>query len=212
MKDLSSIATHDIAAPLTVIKGYISMMKGGDITTKSLDIIERSTEKLIHIVHNFIDAYRIDEKEVVYEFQDTDLNTLLQQIGAEFKISFKKVKEIILSLDADKITQAIRTILNNSMRYASTGDVRMHLDIKGETATIRITDTGVRNFPNVHKKLVEKFSHSSNQNEANIMSKDLALYIAKKTIEAHKGLFSINQIRESENKFLTEFSLLLPLK
>lgn len=72
---------------------------------------------------------------------------------------------------------------------------------------IKITDNGIRNLPETKETLVSKFSNSNNQFEANIITKDLSLYVTKKTIEDHKGIFSIY-----EKDGLTVFEIQLPIK
>lgn len=222
---LISTVTHDIGTPLTVLKCYVSMIKDerGDnveevkIPIKSLDIIEKTTEDLIQVVNDFMEVCNIDDKNIIYDIQETNLKLLSREIKNNLKDLLKNssVKfsgnnisnNIKVFIDREKIIQSIKTILNNSLKYSLDGKIRLVFELSKSMFQIKIMDYGIRNFPETTETLVSKFSKSNNRFEANIISKDLSLYVTKKTIEDHKGIFSIY-----EKDGLTVFEIQLPIK
>lgn len=218
-----SIASHHIATPLTVIKCYLSVINKEKAEPEILTIIQNSTEKLIKITQDFVEAYRIDDEKTKYIFNDTNINFLIKGICLRFKYTYNN-KNIIfkyrflddvvnLSLDIKKFTIVINTILNNSLKYVIEGDIQLYLETDNKNLIIKILDTGLRSLPDVSESLLLKFSGSKNQYEAGIMSKDLALYTSKKIIEAHRGNFVIKLTEpETDIGFKTTFLITLPLK
>jgi len=225
-----SITTHHIAAPLTLLKGYISMLQDENnneviepnVKKRILNIIENSTERLISMISNFTDANRVDEEKVIYKFHSIDSNDLLNMVIYEFIPLFEKkgikfthsllATKLQLSLDKEKFTHALRSVLNNSLRYTFSGKVNFSIILDNKFLKIKIEDTGVRNVPITPKKLILKFSEVGNQTEANIVSKDLALYVAKKTVEAHDGHFTVIQKEEHDlDEYMIHFLITLPV-
>jgi len=217
---LISIVTHDIGTPLTVLKCYVSMIKEErdsnideiKIPIKSLDVIEKSTEDLIHVVNDFMEVCNIDDKKIIYDIQETNLKMLKREVKINLKKILKNSRVLFISdnisnnikvlIDREKIIQSIKTILGNSAKYSQNEYTKLEFELNGSMLKIKITDKGIRNLPETTETLVSKFSNTNNQIEANIISKDLALYTTKKIIEAHKGSFSITQNAKGETIFL----------
>jgi hypothetical protein len=64
-----SLATHHIATPLTVVKGYVELIRDGkygkvpDEMSKTLEVIEKSTDKIGVLVRNFLNVIKKDDNK-----------------------------------------------------------------------------------------------------------------------------------------------------
>jgi signal transduction histidine kinase len=199
-----SLATHQIRAPLTAIKGYISLMQEGDYgeinseAKKALDIIFTSTNNLVTIVGDFLDVSRIEQGRMKYEYSDFNLQELIQQVVTEYKpnvdkrglvlhYTFEENKNYTIHADRGKIKQIIGNIIDNSIKYTPKGEINISLSTKQNKALIKVADTGVGIPQGTMPKLFQKFTRAENANEANILGTGLGLYVAKQMIEAHQG-------------------------
>lgn len=224
--ELVSVVTHHLGTPLTALKGYISFMKESlksdssesiKVEREMFDIIDKSTEDLVQVTRNFIDSDDLDENRVIYNFESVNIISLINTIANKFREYFTdkgvlfeedfRVKNLLIKLDEEKFTKSLVSILNNSLKYTLEGKVRMETNLKNNNFIIKVTDTGIRNLPTTTKRLVSKFSQSKNQIEADIISKDLSLYIAKRTIESHGGKFTVRSYNS-----VTEFKIELAMK
>ncbi len=93
--DFISIASHQLRTPLTVIKGYISMMRGGSFGKVPAEIMRQlekvyiSNERLISLVENLLDISRIESGRQEYTFEKIQLEDLAQEVVNNLKKNAK---------------------------------------------------------------------------------------------------------------------------
>ncbi|MBX4197787.1 HAMP domain-containing histidine kinase [Candidatus Parcubacteria bacterium] len=199
-----SLATHQIRAPLTAIKGYISMIHEGDYgpvskeVTDALKIVFESTNNLVTIVGDFLDVSRIEQGKMKYDFTEFNIEELVKQVITEYKPNIDRIglalhydaptgKNFMVNGDRGKIKQIIGNIIDNSIKYTPKGEINVSLSENNAKILIKIADTGVGIPPKTMPLLFQKFTRAKNANEANILGTGLGLYVAKMMIEAHKG-------------------------
>lgn len=199
-----SLATHQIRAPLTAIKGYSSMLLEGDFgvlpekAKEAANIVLISSQNLINIVGDFLDISRIEQGRMVYNksiFEVTDLllevtNSIKPNIlnaGLTIDLDIGNNDSARINADRDKIKQVIGNIIDNAVKYTVKGGIVVSIKLSGGKVLILIKDTGVGIDPAEMGKLFNKFSRTKDANKTNVIGTGLGLYIAKKMIEAHNG-------------------------
>lgn len=209
-----SLATHHIASPLTAINGYISLLQEENFGTvpaemkSTLDIVQKSTDNLTTIVRDFLDVTRIDSHEIQYVFTNVDFKEIVINIVDNYKDKAKRKniklnlnvengKEYFLKADNNKFSQAISNILENSIKYSSDSDIYIDLKNENNKITLKISDSAIRNLPTMSPKLAQKFTNSTDANEANVMGNGLGIYVAKQIIEANHGIFWIENNKDN---------------
>ncbi len=198
-----SLATHQIRAPLTAIKGYSSMLLEGDFgvlppkAASSVEIVMKSCQNLINIVNDFLNISRIEQGRMVYEKSIFDIGALVNEVaneikpniqnaGLELQVNIKSAKQEV-NADRNKIKQAISNLIDNSIKYTVKGDISIAVFTEGNKVKVAIKDTGVGIDPQEMGKLFAKFSRTKDANKTNVIGTGLGLYIAKKMVEAHQG-------------------------
>src|SRR3989344_3609066 len=198
-----SLATHQIRAPLTAIKGYSSMLLEGDFgvlpqkATDSVQTIMKSCQNLIKIVEDFLNISRIEQGRMVYEKSIFDIKEIVQEVIKEIKPNIDKaglsldlnipVEKINVNADRNKIKQVIGNIVDNSIKYTPHGQIHISVFLDGEKVKIAVKDSGTGIDPSEINKLFAKFSRTKEANKTSVTGTGLGLYVAKKIIEAHRG-------------------------
>lgn len=201
-----SLATHQIRAPLTAIKGYLSEIFEGDFgklpeeMEEPLNIIMRSNENLINIVGDFLNISRIEQNRMVYDFSSFDLGKLVSEIGEELKPNIEKAKltfnvdvepnhTYVISADVGKTKQLIGNLIDNAIKYTKQGWIKLSVRKNNSTSMIRveISDSGVGVTAETKAKLFQKFSRANDANKTNTMGTGLGLYVVKTMVEAQHG-------------------------
>ncbi|MGB8815733.1 MAG: ATP-binding protein [Minisyncoccia bacterium] len=202
-----SLATHQLRAPLTAMKGYASMILQGDFGNtpeplrEPVVIIYESAKSLESIVEDFLNVSRIEQGKIQYDFQKVDLNELTKESIKELKPIIDKTKlsfsfddtgeSIMVNGDPNKLKQIILNFIDNSLKYTISGGVQVHLetvDSQGKkVARFSVKDTGIGISKETLPKLFKKFSRAKDANKTNISGIGLGLFVAKKMIDAHKG-------------------------
>jgi len=199
-----SIASHQLRTPLTVIRGYISMIEQGDFGIVSLKVKEpldrvyKSTMRIIGLVEDLLNISRIESGRLKYDFKPTDLTALVSDVYEELKqqaknkgLQFdfaKSEKEIPqIMLDEGKIREVIMNLTDNAIKYTDSGFVRIKLARDNDHVTFSVSDSGRGLDTDEIPLLFQKFSRAKGAQLMHTEGTGLGLYIAKNIIAKHGG-------------------------
>lgn len=199
-----SIVSHQLRTPLTVIKGYLSMIleEGyGSLSEKLKKVIENiyvSNERLIKLVNDFLNATRVETGKMELELERVDLEELIESQIKELEIkskekgiylNFEKPKEKVpqVFVDKEKIGQVILNLIDNAIKYTHSGGITVSLEKLKDSVRIKIKDTGEGMTKKEIEKLFESFSRGTAGMKFYTEGTGLGLYISKKLVELHKG-------------------------
>lgn len=199
-----SIASHQLRTPLTVIKGYISMMLDGNFGVltgpekESLEKVFSSNERLIQLVENLLDVSRIESGQFEFSFKQADLNKLVADAADKLAGEAKEKNLILeykppakplplLKLDQEKIKQVILNLIDNGIRYTKQGSVIITLELLKNKVKFCVSDSGMGIAPEDMINMFKKFSRGSGTSLVYTEGVGLNLYVARITIEAHQG-------------------------
>jgi len=204
-----SMAGHQLRAPMTVIKGYISMILDGTIKGANAGIKNGlgkamfSTEQLIKLVASLLDLSRIESGKIKYEMVEGDLAKIAGEVIDGFKAGAEK-KNVALAFgnhaaapvkfafDQDKIREAVVNYMDNAIKYSSAGGrVVVGLDVTGSGADawarLSVKDNGLGIKHEDIAKLFDKFSRTDEAKNFDPNGMGIGLYFAKRVVQDHGG-------------------------
>ncbi len=200
-----SMASHQLRTPLTVIKGYISMiLEGvyGEINKTVKEKLKRSyqsNERLTTLVRDLLNVSRIEAGKIEMKFEKVNLESLISVLIKELSIQAEKKRVFLkferpdkklpeISLDKEKITQVILNIIDNAIKYTEKGGVTVKIKKPiSKKVQIIISDTGVGMTEEDIDSLFDIFTRGSVKTSLTTEGIGLGLYIAKRFIEIQKG-------------------------
>jgi signal transduction histidine kinase len=220
--DFLRVVNHQLNTPLSIMRGYFSMMKDGDYTTeKALPVIEVGLDRIINTVASFWDAYRLEGEKMKMEPQKVDITSIMDKMIEEKKdLQTAKDRKLKLEIkkpdfdvppvwcDLQKITHVISNLLDNAVYYTYKGKVTAYYELENDFLKINVKDTGSGISENDRNKIFQKFSRGSSALGMNPNGSGLGLYIAKKVVEGNGGTMSFYS--EGEGKGTT-FSFTVPI-
>jgi len=208
---LLSFASHQLKAPMAVIKGYSSiLLEGlyGPVKGKVRETIVKmreSTDELIGLINTLLDMRRIDEGRMEYQFSEVDLGELVAHVidglaplaeKKKLKLTFKKPDHLVkVRADGPKLAQVIGNLVENAIKYTEKGSVEVMMtddqklikDSSGNDVMVSVKDTGLGISATLAPHLFEEFTRDERVKKE-IRGTGLGLYIARKMIEAHEGV------------------------
>lgn len=201
--DFISMASHQLRTPISVIRGYLSMIMSGDLgqvppdLLTSLERVLRNTDQLNNIVEDILNASRIEQARLVINRADTDLVQLTRNATIELK---KKAtdkglvletalprKKIVLSIDQTKVFEAILNLIDNAIAYTPKGSVRVLLSSDEQKVILSVADTGIGIPQEKADHIFKRFSRLDNAKLVRPDGTGIGLFIAKKVVDAHGG-------------------------
>ena len=215
-----SDASHELRTPLTIIKGYAAIIKKRKLTNpeifeESIDSIINEVDNMLNLIEKLLFLARGERNKINSAFKEVHINDMIEQIYTEAKISNKKhnykiVKndECILNIDETLLKQAIRTILENSMKYSEEGStIYIGSEIVKKEVIITIRDEGIGISEEDQERVFERFYRIDESRTKSTGGTGLGLAIVSKIIEIHSGRINV----KSQLNVGTEIQLILPV-
>jgi signal transduction histidine kinase len=207
-----SVAAHELKTPITLIEGYASMiddlLQQGKATNLGSLLAGMNTgiDRLRTIVDDMIDVSMIDNGLLQLNFQPIQVAQLLSALSLEVEPTLRTRKLAIdirefegsrqwIYLDAPRIAQALRNVINNAIKYTPDGGA-ITIDGRKLSGFIEVTvaDTGIGISMEDQAMIFEKFGqlgrvdlHSSGKTKFKGGGPGLGLPIARGILEAHGG-------------------------
>jgi len=219
-----SMAAHELRAPLTAIKGYISMVTqgdAGDIPEKArrfLADVNTINDRLIRLVNNMLNVSRIEEGRMVFQLETEELSHVVRAVYSQFipeaerkglNYALKTSKHIRdrVSVDPDRIHEVIANLISNAIKYTDKGSVMVKL-VQPNKATVRfeVKDTGSGISKEEQEKLFQKF-YRVETNVGKTTGTGLGLYISRLLVEIFGGKIGLNSELGKGSTFWFEIPL-----
>ncbi len=201
--ELMTFATHEIRTPITVMRGYASILLDGDkgeISPPVVDLLQKilvSGNEVISLLSQYLNKSKIELGQLQYVFLKVDVVPLINEVLASFKVhaqqrgltlteSLSTKEKIFVSADQGKLREVVTNLIDNSIKYTPRGSVSVSVTRTDGKVLIKVADTGVGIQEDTKKYLFKEFSRADIQ-KVNILGTGLGLYLAKIFIDAHKG-------------------------
>ncbi len=205
-----SLASHQLRTPLTAINWYSEMLLSGDVGAVSeeqshyLKEIYKGSQRMVRLVNDLLNVSRLEAGGLIVEPVPTKISSLISasikegkfiEAEREIPVRFKNSKEDIkLAVDSELLSQVLRNIINNAVRYCSglpNPQVEVSLDkraVEGvNSLVIKVEDNGI-GIPKVEQhRVFEKFFRASNAQKEAPGGTGLGLYISKTVVEKWGG-------------------------
>jgi len=201
--DFISIASHQLRTPLTVIKGFVSMMLEGsfgqinDVMRDKLNKTYESAERLIKLVNDLLDLSHMEGGKMRYEFKKVELAAMVQSVFEELapqaarknlKFEFNRpAGEFNVWADEEKLRQVAMNLIDNAIKYTKEGGVVLSLVDTGGQIEFSVKDTGLGMSPQEIPKLFQKFVRGTTAPRMYTDGSGIGLYVAKKVMDEHRG-------------------------
>jgi signal transduction histidine kinase len=219
-----SMASHQLRTPLTSVKGYISMVLEGDagkVTTTQKQLLGEafgSSERMVHLINDFLDVSRLQTGKFVIDKKPVDLSLVVKdelaalatnaaQRGMVFNYKMPK-KYPTLMLDEGKIRQVIMNFCDNAIYYSKDGSkITVELSVTDKDILFVVKDSGIGVPLDQQAHVFTKFFRATNARTQRPDGTGVGLFLAKKVMIAHGG----DVIFESKENKGSTFGFRLPI-
>lgn len=219
--DFISIATHELKAPMSVIRGYLSMVLEEKDLSKNVHemttIAYDQTARLTRLVTDLLDVSRLEQGKTKYNLAPIKLPETITPMMHTFQV---KAAEKKLSLayappadlpavmaDPDRVSEIFTNLIDNAIKYSRTGAVTITHEAAGNILATTVADTGIGLTPDEVSHLFARFYRAKNDDTKDISGTGLGLWIIKQYAQAMGG----DIVVESEKGKGSQFIVTLPI-
>ncbi len=214
--------SHELKTPMVMLSGYSEALLDDIVTEpheikEMIGIIKDESDRMNTMVNELITIARMDSRSDFFDIMDNDFNLLLEKLKSRFRhemnengIEFSVNSldgPLVFQFDYDKLSQVMTNLLDNAIRYTSTGDeITVDVSSSPHSVTIEVRDTGTGIKPEHQARIFERFYKVDESRTRGQHGTGLGLYIVKSIIERHRGIIEL----ESRFGSGTTFRITLP--
>ncbi len=219
-----SNVSHELKTPLSIISMFGEMLALGrtrstEQATEYAEIIWKESVRLARLIDNVLDFAKIERGAEVYEFAEGDVGEVVGRAvelssrrlqGADLEVSVEIPDDLpLLSIDSNALTLAALNLVDNAIKYASSGkriEISVaHVDGKpgraetwrgqgsrrseptGERVEIRVRDYGPGIPAEERGRIFERFYRARSVRLKPVRGSGIGLALVKHIAQAHGG-------------------------
>lgn len=202
-RSLLSAVSHDLRTPLAAAKASVSSLRSDDIdfsdedTAELLATVEESIDQLTALVGNLLDSSRLAAGVVKPELRRVYLEEVVQRalLGISTgAIGFGKsgvdrvkveVGDAVAMADIGLLERVLVNLIDNSLRYAADGPVRVNAARVGDRVVIAVVDEGKGVARGAEEQMFAPFQRMGDHDNSSGVG--LGLSVARGFVEAMGG-------------------------
>lgn len=196
--DFTYFISHELKTPLTVIKGYSSILLDGTLgkldpkIQEILEKVSKANEEIIDLVDDLLIVSRLEGGKMQYAFKEQDLNRLIEEETKKLEETFgqKKIKldlefgkDILAKVDADALQKVFKKLLANSLK---TTRQKIEIETKKKSGRLFISFKDNGTYPAVEARR-KYFDKALTKKEKKKGSTGLEMYICSCVVKDHQG-------------------------
>ena len=193
--------SHELRSPLTAIKGGVSYLKrtiDGEDSQNYLNIIEKNADRMMILVSDLFDLTKIDAGKLVWQFEECDIPSLVQEVieivriqaeSRNIRIEFTSRQPLVMNMDPERIEQVLVNLIENALKFSEVGSrVDIEAGEDSQNAWVSVKDQGAGIAEEDLDKIFRKFHTLPSAGGSGPKGgTGLGLTICRKIIEAHGG-------------------------
>jgi signal transduction histidine kinase len=218
-----AMVAHEMRGPLGPIMNYAILAKRPAVTPEKrdeyMDIIVEHANRMNRLVDDLQTATRLSTGRFSLQRQSSDVGALVEALARELATSCpdrqfsleSPPNPIQADVDPDRVTQAVRNLVDNAVKYSAEGGA-IELSVwQDETQVyIRVGDYGA-GIPEAElERIFEPFTRLERRPQTK--GTGLGLYITRGIVAAHGGELSVVNRVEDKRAHGAVFTIVLPLQ
>ncbi len=197
-EQMTADIAHDLRSPLTVISGYLEILRDGSLepSPERFDLMFKEAQRLQNLIEDLRTLSLADAGELkLYLAQHSSAELLrsvalgyeplAKQKGVELKVDVDENLPTV-SIDHGRMMQVVGNLVSNALRYTPQGGV-ITLKATRERGGVQwtIEDSGVGIPPEKLANIFDRFYRADASRQDG--GSGLGLAIVKSIVEAHRG-------------------------
>jgi len=216
-----SYASHELRTPLNGIVGLVRLLRSSAVPRSAEDIkqlafIQKAAEEMREMVNDLLDLAKVEAGKVTVQPSEFDLGFVFGALRGIFRpllqsedvtLIFEDTSAVpSIYSDEAKVSQILRNLLSNALKFTERGSVRVWAKAEGDTVRIVVSDTGIGIPENELPRIFEEFTQVENPLQRRVRGTGLGLPLCRKFAELLGGHLAV----ESKPGQGSAFTLILP--
>lgn len=202
--DFLDLASHELRGPLTLARGYTSMIAEGSLGQVSdrigdvISVIATKLEEMNRLIGQMLDTARLEEERLFLATELMDLRELVSDAmrpmvplaeGKDQRIDLALPDQpVIVDVDRERLRMVVANLMDNALKYsAAETTVTCTLQIRGAEARLAVADQGPGIDAASLETLFSRFGRIVTPETSSLAGTGLGLYLAREIARRHGG-------------------------
>jgi signal transduction histidine kinase len=198
------LASHELRAPVTVIKGYLALIEEDEIACLSKETraylvnIEKAGDRLGRLVDDLLEVARSEAGKLGVSVRPCDLSQVILGIIDEQKVLAEKKRISVaydrpdsvpkVLADEDRLKEVLANLLSNAVKYSPEDTaIKVYHELRDGTVVTSVRDAGFGIPAKEQGYVFEKFFRSGTRKVRDMPGTGLGLFISKQLVEKMDG-------------------------
>jgi len=212
-----NLASHELRGPVTVIRGYVSMLEAGMLGQlnergrKAADVMASKVSEMNELIEEMIEAARLEEGGVTLRAVEADLrdiarsaaDTVAPLVDAKHRLELDlPERRVRVRVDPDRTRTIIANLLSNAIKYSPRGgDVTCQVRSRGGVARVTVTDEGLGIAREDLATLFTRFGRVITPQTEHLTGTGLGLFLARQLARLQGGDITVASVEAKGSTF-----------
>ncbi len=212
--EMLSVVSHDLRAPLTSIKGALSLLNSGVYDkpegAELLSIAYASCDYLLNLINDLLNLETIESGGITLEKLQVPARKLIDDAFKLVRSSadaqgitlVTEVESVTVMADYDRILQVLVNLISNAIKFSpAQSRIVVSAQSSNEVTTIKVTDQG-RGIPSEFRQSIfQRFKQVEAADRSQKGGAGLGLAICRTIVEAHAGAIGVESELDKGSTF-----------
>jgi signal transduction histidine kinase len=212
-----NLASHELRGPITVLRGYLSMLDRGSLgqippqAREALPVLTAKADEMNALVEQMIEAARLEEGRLELSPRRADLCQVARVAvemaqpftDSEHALVFESPEiEIPVMVDVDRIGTIVGNLLTNAIKYSpGGGQVTCSVSRKDHVGVVAVSDHGIGIPADRLDRLFTRFGRIVTPETSHIPGTGLGLYLSRELARLHGGDLTATSVQGKGSTF-----------
>ncbi len=202
LADFLTVASHELRHPISVVKGYATMLEGyldrmaPEDMSEILSALETSVDRLMGYVEELMEVSLVEQGRFTFEMKDVDVRPLVETAasdmkarGADNEISIGISGEVtVRCIDPEKFIQLLVILLDNAVKFSPPASpLRIEVEEEENVLEFSVLDRGIGIPEHARELVFDRFYQVEEVKHHSSVGLGLGLYLARQIVDAHDG-------------------------
>ncbi|MEA2683862.1 MAG: two-component system, sensor histidine kinase [Chloroflexota bacterium] len=215
------LASHELRGPLALVKGYLSMVVDGSLSSEELQrvmpMIQARLEQMTGMLNEMLDTARLEDDRLELKPERFDMRHAVTAVAEALKPLAGPQRPVTLSLpehevpvvaDRARVETIVTNLIDNAIKYSPRGGhIDCIVEVRDGDALVAVTDHGIGIAREDMTTLFTRFGRVTSDATVSIPGTGLGLYLSRELARLQQGDLTAH----SEAGHGSTFTLQLPL-
>ncbi len=221
--EFMNIASHELRGPMTVIKGYLTMLESGSLgglAPKAMSILPlliAKADEVNSMVEQMLEAARLEEGRFglhkergdIVELTELAIDSVRPMLATHELAVDLPPGPIMAEVDSERFQIVVKNLITNAIKYsAADKPITVSVDRNGEIARVTVVDYGIGIAPEDQARLFTKFGRIYRESTMHVAGSGLGLWLSREIARMHDGDVKVDSAEGEGSTFTFEVPII----